>query len=205
MSPTSGGSCVAASTRTFWSVIQCDGVVTTLMAEVRERRRAPRCGVVWCAVVWCGVVPKALLLEGNGRDVYPRVQVNGRAVCVVCELCVSVWFWGQRRGSRRNLVVIPLATVFILGAPDVLPLSRLAGAGVAHAIPTPSCCPGSGGLLATWHAPWWGLQASARCSSTASSHNRWRTRAPCVPTFWSSHAASRRRDGSHSWGWARQA
>ena len=44
------------------------------------------CGVVWCGVVWCGVVwcgvPKALLLEGNGRDVYPRVQVNGRDVCL---------------------------------------------------------------------------------------------------------------------------
>ena len=46
------------------------------------------CGVVWCGVVWCGVVwcgvPKALLLEGKGRDVYPRVQVNRRVVCVVC-------------------------------------------------------------------------------------------------------------------------
>ena len=30
---------------------------------------------------WCGV-PKALLQEGNGRDVYPRVQVHGRAVCI---------------------------------------------------------------------------------------------------------------------------
>ena len=50
------------------------------------------CGVVWCGVVWCGVVwcgvPKALLPKGKGRDVYPRVQVNGlgcvyrvRAVC----------------------------------------------------------------------------------------------------------------------------
>ena len=45
------------------------------------------CGVVWCGVVWCGVVwcgvPKALLPEGNGRDVYPRVQVNGLG-CVYC-------------------------------------------------------------------------------------------------------------------------
>ena len=43
------------------------------------------CVVLCCVVVWCGVVccvvPIALLPEGNGRDVYPRVQVNGRAVC----------------------------------------------------------------------------------------------------------------------------
>ena len=51
------------------------------------------CGVVWCGVVWCGVVwcgvPKALLQEGNGRDVYPRVQVNRRAVCLSAH-CVPV-------------------------------------------------------------------------------------------------------------------
>ena len=45
------------------------------------------CGVVWCGVVWCGVVwcgvPKALLPKGKGRDVYPRVQVNGLG-CVCC-------------------------------------------------------------------------------------------------------------------------
>ena len=46
------------------------------------------CGVVWCGVVWCGVL-KALLPEGNGRDVYPRVQVNGRAVCLSAR-CVLV-------------------------------------------------------------------------------------------------------------------
>ena len=41
-----------------------------------------------CCVVWCGV-PEALLPEGNGRDVYPRVQVNGRAVCLSVR-CVLV-------------------------------------------------------------------------------------------------------------------
>ena len=50
------------------------------------------CGVVWCGVVWCGVVwcgvPKALLPEGKGRDVYPRVQVNGwGCVCCVRAVC----------------------------------------------------------------------------------------------------------------------
>ena len=29
-----------------------------------------------------------LLPKGNGRDVYPRLQVNGRAVCVARALCV---------------------------------------------------------------------------------------------------------------------
>ena len=59
-----------------------------------------RCGVVWCGVVWCGVVwccvvcrrrcyQKAMAgSEGNGR-VYPRVQVNGRAVCLSAR-CVLV-------------------------------------------------------------------------------------------------------------------
>ena len=38
---------------------------------------------------WCGVL-KALLPEGNGRDVYPRVQVNGRAVCLSAR-CVLLY------------------------------------------------------------------------------------------------------------------
>ena len=46
------------------------------------------CAAVRCGAVWCGV-PKALLPEGNGRDVYPRVQVNGRAVCLSAR-CVLV-------------------------------------------------------------------------------------------------------------------
>ena len=48
------------------------------------------CGVVWCGVVWCGV-PKALLPKGKGRDVYPRVQVNGLGcVCCVRAVCKCV-------------------------------------------------------------------------------------------------------------------
>ena len=34
-------------------------------------------------------MPKVLLPEGNGRDVYPRVQVNGRVVCLSAR-CVLV-------------------------------------------------------------------------------------------------------------------
>ena len=47
------------------------------------------CCVVLCCVVLCCVVPKALLPEGNGRDVYPRIQVNGWG-CVCCVRCVLV-------------------------------------------------------------------------------------------------------------------
>ena len=47
-------------------------------------------GVAWRGVAWCGV-PKALLPEGNGRDVYPRVQVNGPGcVCGVRAVCKCV-------------------------------------------------------------------------------------------------------------------
>ena len=49
---------------------------------------------VCCGVVWCGV-PKALLPEGKGRNVYPRVRVNGRAVCVACALCVVCVRWSS--------------------------------------------------------------------------------------------------------------
>ena len=42
MRSTSGGSCVAASTRTLRSMIQCDGVVTILMAIAGDRRRPPQ-------------------------------------------------------------------------------------------------------------------------------------------------------------------
>ena len=41
-------------------------------------------------------------------------------------------------------------------------------------------------------------RAAAHCSSTAGSHSWWRTGAARGPTFWSSHAASRRRAGPHS-------
>ena len=50
-----------------------------------------------CGAVWRGV-PKALLPEGNGRDVYPWVQVNGRAVCIEHAPCVSVWLTAERGG-----------------------------------------------------------------------------------------------------------
>ena len=61
---------------------------------------------VWCGVVWCGV-PKALLPEGNGRDVYPLVQVNGRAVCVARALCASVFTTVGSGGMHWSPLLCP--------------------------------------------------------------------------------------------------
>ena len=55
---------------------------------------------MWCGVVRCGV-PKAPLPEGKGRDVYPRVQINGRAVCAAWALCASV-FHAAEGGNREE-------------------------------------------------------------------------------------------------------
>ena len=50
------------------------------------------CGVVWCGVVWCGVVCRRRCYQkAKGRDVYPRVQVNGLGcVCCVRAVCKCV-------------------------------------------------------------------------------------------------------------------
>ena len=65
------------------------------------------CGVVWCGVVWCGVVWRGVVWCGvvwcdvvcrrrcyqraKGRDVYPRVKVNGLGcVCCVRAVCKCV-------------------------------------------------------------------------------------------------------------------
>ena len=114
-------------------------------------------GVVWRAVVWCGVVcRRRCYRKAKGRDVYPRVQVNGLG-CVCCvravRKCVGL---GRGRGSRGDLVSSPLATALIPGAPAAPLPFLLAGAGAAPATPTPSCCPGPGGPSAVWHAPWRG-------------------------------------------------
>ena len=76
------------------------------------------CGVVWCGVVWCGVVCRRRCYQkAKGRDVYPRVKVNGLG-CVCCvravRKCVGL---GRGRGSRGDLVSSPLATALIPGAP----------------------------------------------------------------------------------------
>ena len=119
------------------------------------------CGVVWCGVVWCGVVCRRRCYQkAKGRDVYPRVKVNGLG-CVCCvravRKCVGL---GRGRGSRGDLVSSPLATARIPGAPAAPLPFLLAGAGAAPATPTPSCCPGPGGPSAVWHAPWRGRTRS---------------------------------------------
>ena len=115
------------------------------------------CGVVWCGVVWCGVVCRRRCYQkAKGRDVYPRVKVNGLGcVCGVRAVrkCVGL---GRGRGSRGDLVSSPLATALIPGAPAAPLPFLLAGAGAAPATPTPSCCPGPGGPSVVWHAPWRG-------------------------------------------------
>ena len=71
------------------------------------------CGVVWCGVAWRGVVCRDGVLcrrrcyqKAKGRDVYPRVKVNGLG-CVCCvravRKCVGL---GRGRGSRGDLVAI---------------------------------------------------------------------------------------------------
>ena len=125
------------------------------------------CCVVLCCVVLCCVVLCCVVLcrrrcyqKAKGRDVYPRVQVNGLG-CVCCvravRKCVGL---GRGRGSRGDLVSTPLATALIPGAPAAPLPFLLAGAGVAPATPTPSCCPGPGGPSAVWHAPWRGRTRS---------------------------------------------
>ena len=126
-------------------------------------------------VVWCGVVCRRRCYQkAKGRDVYPRVKVNGLG-CVCCvravRKCVGL---GRGRGSRGDLVSSPLATALIPGAPAAPLPFLLAGAGAAPATPTPSCCPGPGGPSAVWHAPWRGRtrsvwtpprRGSGQCSS----------------------------------------
>ena len=110
------------------------------------------CGVVWCGVVWCGVVCRRRCYQrAKGRDVYPRVKVNGLG-CVCCvravRKCVGL---GRGRGSRGDLVSSPLATALFPGAPAAPLPFLLAGAGVAPATPTPSCCPGPGSATPATH------------------------------------------------------
>ena len=127
-----------------------------------------RAGPRWCRSVRSPChIGGALLVcrrrcyqKAKGRDVYPRVQVNGLG-CVCCVRavlkCVGL---GRGRGSRGDLVSSPLATALIPGAPAAPLPFLLAGAGVAPATPTPSCCPGPGGPSTVWHAPWRGRTRS---------------------------------------------
>ena len=69
---------------------------------------ALRCVALRCVVLCC-VVPKALLPEGNGRDVYPQVQVNGRAVCLSAR-CVLVCCCTAGTSAQSHLAGAALLT-----------------------------------------------------------------------------------------------
>ena len=72
--------------------VPCCGVVVCCSAPccAVPRRGVPLFAAL-CRVVLWRVVPKALLPKGKGRDVYPRVQVNGLGcVCCVRAVCKCV-------------------------------------------------------------------------------------------------------------------
>ena len=76
------------------------------------------CVVLCCVVLCCGVLCRRRCYQkAKGRDVYPRVKVNGLG-CVCCvravRKCVGL---GRGRGSRGDLVSSPLATALFPGAP----------------------------------------------------------------------------------------
>ena len=68
----------------LFCTVLCRAVLCCIVRCGAVRCCAVLCCSVLCSVraVLCCIVPKALLPEGNGRDVHPRVQVNGRAVCL---------------------------------------------------------------------------------------------------------------------------
>ena len=65
--------------------------------------------VLRSAVMCCAVLPKVLLPKGKGRDVYPRVQVNGRSVCVARALCASVFTTAESGGMHWCPLLCPVA------------------------------------------------------------------------------------------------
>ena len=94
---------------------------------------SPLCGIISLSRfrdMWLPHVPKARFPEGNGRDVYPRVRVNGRAVCVACALCVSV-LCSAESGEKGDPEATHQALAVSPGAPAGLPPAPPAGAGVA--------------------------------------------------------------------------
>ena len=74
--------CVVLCSAALCCAVLCCAVLCRVVLCRVVSCRVVLCSAVLCCAVLCCVVPKALLPEGNGRDVYPRVQVNGRAVCL---------------------------------------------------------------------------------------------------------------------------
>ena len=198
-----------------------------------------RCVVICCVVLCCGV-PKPLLPEGKGRDVYPQVEVNGwgRLCCArtVCKCADAGWKerepgesgrhpLGDCPHSKSSCCTPSLSACWCTRSlcnthAIVLPGPRRAFSKVARAwawayqtrmdssmMWRMNSVPSAWGPVhSMWARCMEGVRkAAAHCSSTVGSHSWWRTGAARVPTFWSSHAVSRRQNGPHSWEWAKQA
>ena len=81
-----GLSCVAVRSALSCRAAPCRAVVCLAVASLA----APCCAKRRCVLLCC-VVPKALLPKEKGRDVYPRVKVNGLGcVCCVRAVCKCV-------------------------------------------------------------------------------------------------------------------
>ena len=98
--------------------------------------------VAFCCDVLCRAVPKVLLPKGKGRDVYPRVQVNGRSVCVARALCASVFTTAESGGICSALcwrlrVLLRRPRLRCQGG-GVQPSLRSVGGAARRALPPPS-------------------------------------------------------------------
>ena len=125
------------------------------------------CCVVLCCVVLCCVVPKALLPEGNGRDVYPRVHVNGRAVCLSAR-CVLVCYCTAGNCALSHLAGTVLPTPVHDHTGSKGPLHRV-------------CCAAPSVLCVRCRTAWCGLWTSCNTlphcpgavgSGTSAAHRR---------------------------------
>ena len=131
----------------------CNGEDETVLLGCVVRWDVTLYGVVWCGVVCCGVL-KALLPNGNRPGCLPKGKGKRAGLCVLCARCAWVCgSWAEIGGSWANLAGTAVTAIVIPGALAAPRLFPLVGAGAAPATPTPSCCPGPSGPLATWREP----------------------------------------------------
>ena len=118
------------------------------------------CCVVLCCVVLCCVVLCCVVL--CRRRCYQRAEAKmstgtgKREGCVCRARCVRVCLERCGEQEEGGLEAPHQAIVVSPGAPAEVPPSPLAGAGIAPATPTSSCCSGPAGPSAVWRAPWRG-------------------------------------------------
>ena len=214
-----------------WSGLECNKVKWEWERSELEWIGVEWSGVVWCGGLWYGLVcPKALLPEGHGRDVYRRVQVNGRAVCTACALCVCRI--SAERGGEARLGGHPLGDCYhpksslpvrLMVQAQLLQHLRHRAVWAQAGLQQPGTCvdmgvPNFDGLLDdvamnsvcnVWgpeHSMWACYRervcnAAAHCSKTTGSHSRLHNDTTRLPTFWSGQSVSRRRAGLQSWDW----